>query len=305
MASVNTSTGTILSISPLLDEDAIFQSFVSTESINGDIPSIEVKIKTFRDLTSVKDKQHIKIVNQNGYAIESDCYVYGIEYLRGICSIKMMPVNGDFTRKIKTSTYRGGESVIGVFSGKVNKTVKSDILKDVYLYQKSETDYHFLTRFLKSYRKNTIFAYTLDGLIIRDLSNFKGLIGLNRQGNTNANDSTEQELSDPKRYESDIEILERFTNHMKVRVHGEIYDVNNEYETLLGNYGFFERFNAFKSLYNFSTPELLEANLCEGINYYSTETKVEKTIISSRKIQITGTDITIAYSLRSINPLSK
>lgn len=305
MAAIVTSSGATLSITPLLDQDVAFLSYKSIEKLNGEMAKIEVNLKAFKDGAYLVDKQHIKLVNENGYSIECDAYIYSLEYVSGRYTVKMMPTPGEFTRSVKTTTYKGGESAINIYPGRIDKTVKSDILSTTPLYQKSESDYQFLTRVLHGYKHNAIFAYTLGGLVVRDLNTFKAALTLNRKGNTIVDEKQSQSITDPKRYRSQVEILERYTNHIKVRIHGTVMDVNKEYETLLSNYGFFERFNQFRSLYNFKTKELYDVGLCEGVNYFSEETHVERTILSSRIITIEGTALTVDYSLKSIDPLNK
>ena len=301
MAAVQSPQNIVLNIEPLFTKEAGFVSFNSREFANGYMPTIEVTMKAFEDITELTEEQNISLITSYGSTFKCKAYVYDISFIGGNCVIKMMPVPAEFMRKVKTSTYKGGEAVItSVYPGDIDKDVKSDLISSLPLYQKSETDYSFLTKILSAYKHNAIFAYTLGGLIIRDLSAYKSVMELNRLGESESDQS--QELSDPKRYSSDVEILERFTNHIKVRVYDQIFDVNSEYESLIGNRIFFERFNSAKSSFTFRTKELLSANLCEGIKYYSQETKVDNTYIHARIINFTAMEVLIDYTLKSINP---
>lgn len=204
-------------------------------------------------------------------------------------------------RTVRTSTYKGGEDAVSsLWNQRIDKTVNSDILNSVPLYQKSETNYQFLTKILQSYKFNTIFAYTLDGLIIRDLSSYSSNEDGNRKGTTKP--LSTQEISSPKRYDSGVEILERFTNHIKIRVYDKIFDVNKEYESLISNKAFFDRFSTAKSNYTFKTTELYSSNLCEGLKYLSQETNVENNFLYMRAINFHGMQVEITYTIRSINP---
>lgn len=290
-----------LNILPLFNSNFHFVSFTSEERANGFMPTIEVVIECTEDLTFVGDVHKLKITNSYGAEFSCSIYVYSIDYVAGRCKIKFMPVEPDFMRIVKTATYKGGDSALSsVWKWQLDKNVNSDILNNVTVYQKSETDYRFINRILKAYKYNTIFAYTINGLIIRDLTSFKSVENKNRQGETKP--KTPQEISDPKRYGSSIEVLERFTNHVKIRVYDKIYDVNREYETLIGNSEYFKRFKSAKSDYTFETNELYSANLCEGIQYYSKDTKVQNTFIESRRIEFEATSVRITYNMRSINP---
>ena len=298
---VNTVQGVILNILPLFKNDLQFVSFKSIEQANGYMPTIEVKIRVFQDITKVGDVHTVKIINSYGAEFSTKAYVYSLSYVQGHLTIKMMPVEPDFMRTVKTATYKGGESALSsIWKQKIDKTVQSDILNSVSLYQKSETDYSFINKVLKSFKYNTIYAYTLNGLIIRCLTDSSFVEGKNRQGMTKPD--TPQEISDPKRFSSTVEILERFTNHVKIRIYDKIYDVNKEYETLIGNLIFFDRFKSAKSDYTFTTNELYSANLCEGIQYFSKDTRVENTYIEKRIIEIFQTEAKVTYNMRSINP---
>lgn len=296
-----TPQGIILNILPLFKNDLQFVSFNSIEEANGFMPTIEIKIRVFKDITKVGDVHTIKLINSYGAEFSTKAYVYSLSFVQSHLTIKLMPVEPDFMRKVKTATYKGGESALSsVWKQKIDKNVQSDILNNVSLFQKSETDYNFINKVLRAFKYNTIFAYTLNGLIIRNLNDSSFVEKKTRQGETKP--MTSQEISDPKRYGSSVGILERFTNHVKIRVYDKIYDVNKEYETLIGNLAYFDRFKSAKSDYVFETKELYSANLCEGIQYYSKDTRVENTFIQRREINIFQTEAKVSYTMRSINP---
>jgi len=86
-----------------------------------------------------------------------------IHTLSFICLPYKFIINVDF------HTYIGFSELLTLYKGKIDKTIESDTPFDLELYQANETEYSALSNYLFSYKRNSIYSFNWDSLVIRDV----------------------------------------------------------------------------------------------------------------------------------------
>ena len=85
-----------------------------------------------------------------------------------------------FTKRVSVYHYKSiplQDKIKSLFPGKVDFRSTSPDVPDITVYQNCETNYEILTRLCYAYKANSIFCYSWDGLIIKDMVGLQDHLG--------------------------------------------------------------------------------------------------------------------------------
>lgn len=295
--------GIKLGIDPLLSQkDIIFISYESSESVGGSIPNIIVTVKTQKDPCQITDVMDCKIINENGWSIDFKAYVVKIEYINLNCRIYMYGCEPEFSRVNTTSSYVGiNKAVKSTYRQFIDSNVDlGTVLPEVKLFQKNESNEEFLKRLLSSVSYGVIYAFGLGRLMVRDLKNWKEEFSFTRA--LDISPTTPQGVMNPKVHSNEVEILEEYTNHVKIKFNDTIIDVDKFHKDLVMNRLNNSKLQSPKSDFTFTVRYLPPVSLCSNVTINSKETKVYNCYVTSRILYFDYTEFKASYSVKSIDP---
>lgn len=300
MAAINRD-GFSLDINPLFKNDNIgFLLLSITEEVGGSIPTIRLKFRCDYNVIELGEKLEINISCDNGSSLRFECYVVKLSYVNMNFELELSPYNKEFFRDLEDTYYVGYDSMIStVFPGEIDSNCQSDVSKDLKIHRYNETGYALLRRSMSGYKYNSIWAFTLDGLKIRDLSNWSNEYTIDTVSATTQVSS--QEIVDHKLYNEDVEVLEVFTNHIKMKFYNEIIDVDKDYELVINNKLFNSRLSDSKSDLKVILRYIPMVSPTMNVFVESKETDTDNTYVSSRRITIDGSKLDVELRINSIN----
>jgi hypothetical protein len=301
MATITTSTGLKLSIDPLVSSENSVLSCHIEEEVGGSLPLIKVRLALGTDPCSVLDVMDVKIVNDTGWCVKFKAYVYQIGYAQGEAEVRMFGCLPDFVRTPRTEMFEGVDAAIdAVWDGVVDKNTDTDTPPSLRLYQRNESGHKFLRRIMSGYKFDTVWGLGISGLCIRDMNNWVEEFRFSRK--YDAAPKSMPSIGSPKLHDEEVEVLETFANHYKVRFGQQVLDVDKEYFLMMRNTMHNSKLTTSKADIAFSAPTLAPCCLGAHIAYESSDTDVKRLFLSARTIDVTKVDAIINYSLKSFNP---
>jgi hypothetical protein len=301
MATITTDNEIKLNIAPLFDKPIVFCSYHSEEAFDGKLPEIIVKVQTQEDVCKVLDVMDFSITNKDGWNFKFKAYVYDIAYDRTIMTIKFYACLPEFVRENHVTYYKGiKKALAGCWPHDVDKKPEPDLSEGLKLYQKNESNFNFLTNIMHSWKFNTVWGYGLGRITIRCLDDWTEEFRFSRKANITP--LQVQALEDPKLYNMEVEVLEEFENHKKIKYNSKFYDVEKEYVQLITNRMHNARLTHSKSDFKFFTRFLPPVFPCQTVTLESDETDVKHCFIVSRVMDIEYTTCMFTYVTRSIDP---
>lgn len=116
----------------------------------------------------------IKSNKDDGVIYEIPIFIISKQYIKNALNIKFIcgigKDNSDFATKIQTNIYEGTlDDIIGsMYPGSCDIRCSSDVQNSLTFYQNHETQSDFLARICRSYKRQSLFGYTWEGLLIKD-----------------------------------------------------------------------------------------------------------------------------------------
>lgn len=302
MASViTTSSGIKLSISPLVNDSNAFLSCTIEEAVGGEMVKLKVRMATDKDPCAVLDTMAVKLVNETGWAFKFNAYVYELSYENGGATIKMYGCTPQFLRGTHTDVFPGMDAAIAsVWDGDVNKNADSDTPGGLRLYQKNESGYNFLRRVMPGYKYDTVWGFGMSGLTIRDMNRWSEEYRFYRK--YDAAPISVPSIGSPKLYDEEVEIVDTFANHYKVRHGQKVFDVDKEYYDLMRNTMHNMRLSTSKADLTFKSPILAPCCIGAHIGYTSYDADIRRLFLSARTVDIQKASAEISYTLKSFEP---
>lgn len=300
-AVITTSSGIKLSIDPLINDSNAFLSCTINESIGGDMVKMKVSIATDTDPCSVLDTMSVKLINDTGWAFKFRAYVYELSYADGGATVKLYGCVPDFLRRTGTGVFRGMDAAIAeMWDGDVDKNADSDTPEGLRLYQKNESGYSFLRRVMPGYKYDTVWGFGMSGLTIRDMNRWAEEYRFYRR--YNASPVSMPSVGSPKLYEEEVEVLDTFANHYKVRHGHKVFDVDKEYFDLMRNTMHNSRLSTSKADLTFKSPILAPCCIGAHVAYTSYDADIRRLFLSARTVDIQKASAEVSYTLKSFEP---
>lgn len=301
MAIITTSTGIKLGIDPLICDETSMLSCHIEESVGGSLPLIKVRLALGSDPCSVLDVMDVKLVNDTGWCVKFKAYVYQIDYALGEAEVRMYGCTPDFVRTPRTDRYDGMDTAIdATWGGTVDKNTDSDTPTGIRLYQRNESNYKFLCRIMGGYKFDTVWGFGTSGLCIRDMNNWIEEFRFSRK--YDASPKTRPSIGSPKLHEEEVEIIDTFANHYKVKFGQQVLDVDKEYYDLMRNSMHNSKLATSKADVSFSAPTLAPCCIGAHVAYESSDTDVRRLFLSARTVDIDRVNAVFNYTLKSFNP---
>jgi hypothetical protein len=297
--------GCVLNIAPILSKDVVFIQCTIKESILGEVPEIDLILKSNEDICKINDKVKGYLLFEANKT-EFTGYVYSVDFAINTSTIKILCVEPDFIKKARFNRFESMDSAVkGLYFGdKIVSNARADALSSLELYQKNLTNYKFLTKILQGYKKDTIFGYALGELKINDLKNWKSKKSLAIYGNIKPLNSPE--FTDPNLYSKETSVIDysnnKDPNHTIIKFHDKHVPINRSYGTFVSNIQHNNRFLTTKAISNYSARELFPITIADSVEVTSIEMNIYQCFISSRIVSFTKNKMEVFYTIQSINP---
>jgi hypothetical protein len=302
MSTATFSNGLKLSISPLMDNQFIFESATLTEKVNGELPDLVVNYMSDADRIGMNDVESISIIYPNGTSIKCKGYVYSISFAASKFTVKFMLCDPSFPRSNNTNSFSSISNAIrSTYPGETNFNVRSDV-DDVKIYQMSESNYKFCSRCCKMYRKYSIYGYAARGLMISSLDewNPKTKIGerdvLKKVGSTMITNSKLLATDSVIDGYSDMD-----SSHVNFTYNDVLISANSEYKQLIANYLYNSSMGTSKYLSNYTTNVSIPLDITDQVEIISPEIKHKKFYVYMKITSITKTLVKTDYAVKSID----
>lgn len=170
------SSGVSIDFTPWFDLGFRFTKLHMVEKIGGHIPGGVVTLEhaggdiSLKCLSDVSNGE-ITIETKSGIRINSKIFITSKNFLKNNVELTFVCVKDKgFIYDRHSSTWDDIEDTIkSLYPGEVDIRCKSDTTSGISLVQSWETDHSFLNRLCLSYKKNTIFGYGWDKLVLKDI----------------------------------------------------------------------------------------------------------------------------------------
>ena len=308
MPEIKFGSGCLLEILPLFKEDNRFLFVACTikESIFGGLPTITINAKTSKDLIDVSEEITGSLTNADAVKTTFEGYVYAVSTALDKCTIKIMCVRPDFIKKERVNKFNSmNEAIKGLYQGKIISNTESDLMNDMLIFQKDISNYNLIKKCLAGYKKNTIYGFSIGGLRINDLSNWKPKKTVVARLNIQPVDATK--LTDPKLYHKDTEFIDysdgKDSDHKIVKFYDQHVPVNSEYEDFVANIQYNSRFMTMKNITNYKTRELFDLDITDAVEVEDDQKRTKKCFVSSRIINFDYNKMQVDYTIQSIDPI--
>lgn len=178
------SSNVSVEFTPWTDSGYRITSLRLTEKLGGTIPRGELNLlfvgneDISQDFISTQNTGTIKLVDEkdieNSLKYEFDVFITHRKFYGNYVDLEFV-VTKDvefFTKRISTYHYKSvtlKDKIKSLFPGDVDFRNTDPDVPDISIYQNCETNFELLTRLCYSYKKDSIFCFSWDGLIIKDL----------------------------------------------------------------------------------------------------------------------------------------
>lgn len=179
------SSNTTLEFTPWTDSGYRITSLHVIEKLGGVIPKGEMSLifadssgNFPGDLIKSQNTGTIKLVDEKEYPenlkYEFNVFITHRKFYGNYVDLEFV-VTDDiefYTKRISTYYYRSiplKDKIRTLFPGTVDFRTTDPDVPDITIFQNCETNYEVLTRLCYAYKANSIFCYSWDGLIIKDL----------------------------------------------------------------------------------------------------------------------------------------
>lgn len=168
-----------LDISPFMNSGYIFKRLRMREEIGDEIASGQVEMTTDgTDMSLISSQKTINILLKqlDGTKYDITGYIYSRDFLSNEYTAKFIAIGDkEFTTVNKVAKYKVGikKTIQSLYPGKVD--IKDNIEPDVpgellYLDQNGSTSLDFCSRLCRSYKKDTVYSFGLEGLSIKSIN---------------------------------------------------------------------------------------------------------------------------------------
>lgn len=161
---------------PWFDTGYRFQSLHLYEELGGEVARGEMRLEVNGEQNALEliTKQNtgtIKLEQEGGLIFEIPIFIIHRSHEKNFLDISFVCLIDDqFITDVHQTTWDNLEDMIdSIFPGKVQRRCETDIqAKNIKYYQNNETDQEFLKRICLGYKKNSIFAFGLEGLVLKE-----------------------------------------------------------------------------------------------------------------------------------------
>lgn len=309
-------------VDDLFDKQIEMHSAKITESLYGDLPTIELVFScgNDEDLYPINHVLTGKLVTRNGYENSFEGFIYSIERNLNKVTMKLLLCDSGFTKDTFVTKYTNitdaikstWQRDITCFSDGSIKTDVLDYQDPHYIYQRNTTNYQLCTKLCKSFKYNTVFGYGMSDLIFVDLSNPKVKKDCKLKESDTVKLMSTPTWSDPKLYAINKVTYEDYNtdqveyevdpNHINVRFYSKSYTVDTVYKELLGNYLYNSKLESLKNTIHLQSKILYDYQLGDFVELKSNSLNFQNTFISKRVITLDKAKVTVDYRIQSIDP---
>lgn len=250
-----------LSISPFMESGYLFNSMTLHEELGGEIAYGEVSFTSNGDnmnLITSQETININIVKDKGITYDIYGFITSRKYLNNEVDINFLCCEKKFITEKRVVTYTDiSEAVNSLYSpsNRINIGMESDINNDIEIHQNGQSDYALCKKLAQSYKYNTIFAFGLEGFMIKDVdqsesetTNLVTSMSDNSQENKFSINYFKQFDIEPEENESSENILTMTNNQ-------DNYLLHRSYDQLMNNFLYNSRYDTEMHT-NFSTKYL-------------------------------------------------
>ena len=199
MGKIINSSDVSLEFKPWTDLKCRITRLQVIEQLGGEIPNGEMDMILGDDpdtekLITDQNTGTISLTDEkeDGLSYEFDVYITEREYYENILKIKFVCINNleFFTKRITTYYQDGIKSTIeALYPGNKDIRIEPSWTDDAPLYQNCETNYEMCKRLCYAYKDQSVFAFGLDGLLLKDLRGEK-----DHEGNDESSDDPNSRL---------------------------------------------------------------------------------------------------------------
>lgn len=170
MAVINLADGSTLELYEV-GENSKFESLTLEDSMGGDYPKGVLTIRVdYDNYTFEQEAIRFKYKQYDGLTLKCKGTIYHTEFKGFTHIIKFVLLPKDFMTDNLIRKYNSFDDVIGsLWKGEKDINTRSDVLNSLELNQCNMNSHKYLSDLLKGYRKNSIFGFALDSLVIRNL----------------------------------------------------------------------------------------------------------------------------------------
>ena len=168
-----------LEFKPWTDKKCRITRLQVIEQLGGEIPHGEIDMILGDDpeiekMITEQNTGVISILDEKKYGLSYtiDIYITYREYYENILNIKFVCIKDfNFFTTLITTTHQGGikSTIEALYPGYKDIRIEPSGNDDTVLYQNCETNYNMCKRLCYSYKDKSVFAFGLDGLLIKDM----------------------------------------------------------------------------------------------------------------------------------------
>lgn len=170
------SSGLSINFTPWFDIGFRFSKLHMVEKIGGHIPGGIITLEhtggdiSLKGLSEITEGE-ISIETKSGILIVSKVFITSKNFLKNNVELTFVCIKEkEFLYDRHSKVWDDIEDAIrSLYPGEVDIRCKSDTTSGISLIQSWETDHSFLNRLCLSYKKNTVFGYGWDKLILKDI----------------------------------------------------------------------------------------------------------------------------------------
>jgi len=290
-----------------------FMDCIITESMYGELPTLDISVRLDEQLIEVNKPISGYIINPRGLRQDFKGYVYNYKYFQGTQQIGCILTKKEFqdTATFRydsminaiTSTYPGEILTELTYNDPIDVPDVSTEGRIVRLYQKLESNSQFCTKCCWSYRKDYVFGYTIEGLKFLDLKNQIPIDEVSEKINLHV--TTNPEFSDSKYYSKDsdyvIYSLGDDPYHANVVYNNQVMPVDTEYIALTENFLYNQRYKSSKLVFNAKTKEFFSYRLGDVLRLKNSQFSNMNIYVVKRILSFTQSDFNESIVFHSID----
>lgn len=176
MAKYESPEGIIVDVDPFLSSGYRFLKLHLYEVLggklaNGVIELVHLGSDSALELITTTHKFTIKIDIRDGLNYEIPCFIVNKKYLKNYLTLEFVCIEDKkfFTEPLSLDYPDITTALNSVYPGKIDLRCESDINNEVKVYQNGETSYDFCTRLSYSFKQKTVFSYSWDGFMLKEI----------------------------------------------------------------------------------------------------------------------------------------
>lgn len=295
MAVINLSDSSTLELYEI-GENSKFESLTIEDTMGGDFPKGVLTLKV--DYDNYKFEQEtlrFKYKQYDGLILQASGSIYHTEFKGFLYTIKFVLLPKEFTDKTYVRRFESFDDVLSsLWKGKQDIDTRSDIINSKELYQTNLTNYNYLTKLLKAYRKDCIYGYSIEALVIRNLTINNSIIELA------VPEDAPLKIGKSKYFDKDPLVGSLGYKESVITQGSYLTTFNSDYSDLINNYYYNIRYYTdWRLAVSLQFKYLPKITIGDQVTLKSPRHKFKSPIIWKRIISISGTEIKVDIFLKS------